>query len=240
MGREVTRSIGGRSGAAGAASGRAAAASPRRGDGRTYAGESLSARRRDQRARLIAAARAIFAEQGFGGASIEAIVARAHVSRTTFYRFFSGKEECMLAVYESAMRALAERFAAAAASRDPEQRVRVGVEAIVEGLAADPVTAQVVMVEAVGAGPAVERARVETRRQFASLLEAEMRRIPAWRRRPDREVELTAMATIAAVAETVSFHVSAGRAAEWRDLVDPLIEFALRALTPERARIPQR
>ena len=238
--RQDRRAIGGRSGAAGAAPDRARASGRGRGAGRTYGGESLPTRRRDQRARLIAAAREVFAADGFGGASIEAIVARARVSRTAFYRFFSGKEECMLAVYEAAIASLVERFAAAAATEDPEGRVRVGIDAIVEGLAADPVTARVVRVEAVGAGPAVERARVEARARFASLLEAEMRRLPAWRRRPEREVELTAIAIIAGIVETVSFHVSAGRAGEWRDLVEPLTAFALRALTPAPASIAQR
>jgi AcrR family transcriptional regulator len=236
--------IGGRSGAAGAEPDRTPVSKRDSGRGRsagrTYAGESLHSRRRDQRARLIAAAREVFAEAGFGGASIEAIVAGARVSRTAFYRFFSDKEHCMLAVYEEAIGSLAERFAAAAASRDPRRRVRVGVKAIVEGLAADPVTAQLVLVEAVGAGPAVERARVEARARFASLLEAEMRRFPAWRQRPDRELELTAMAIIAAIVETVSFHVSAGRAGEWRDLVEPLTAFALRALTPAPVAVAQR
>ena len=240
MGRMDTKAIGGRSGASGVAPDPASPPCGPEVPGRTYAGEPLHARRRDQRARLVAAARAVFAEAGFGGASIEAVVARARVSRTAFYRFFSGKEECMLAVHEEAMSGLAARFAAAASSRVPEERVRVGVEAIVEGLAADPQTARVLLVEAVGAGPAVERARLEARARFASLLESEMRRLPAWRQRPDREVELTAMATIAAIAETVSFHVSAGRADRWRELVEPLTAFALRALTPQPVTVAQK
>ena len=240
MGRRGTKAIGGRSEATGVAPDRASLSGQSEGGGRTYAGEPLHARRRDQRARLLTAALAVFAEEGFGGASIEAIVAGARVSRTAFYRFFGDKEECMLAVYEEAMRGLAERFAAAAESRVPEERVRVGVGAIVEGLAADPQTARVVLVEAVGAGPAVERARLEARARFASLLESEMRRLPAWRERPDSEVELTAMATITAIAETVSFHVCAGRAGEWRELVEPLTAFALRALSPQPVAVAQR
>ena len=199
---------------------------------RLYGGEPLHARRRDQQQRLLAAAREVFAERGFAGASIDDIVSRARVSRTTFYRFFAGKEECMLAVFDDAMSRLMQAFAAAAAAERPEDRVRLGVSTIVEGLASDPATARVVLVEAVGASPEIEDARRKAGASFARLLEAELRRTPGWIGRPQEEVEVTARATMAAVVESVGDLVHRGRAHRWEKLVEPLTAFVIRALTP--------
>ena len=202
-------------------------------DGRLYGGEPLHARRRDQRQRLLTAARDVFAESGYAAASIDDIVSRARVSRTSFYRFFDGKEECMLAVLGEAVSRLTDAFAVAASAADPEERIRLGVRGIVEGLASEPATARVVLVEAVGASSAIEEARISARAQFARLLGEELRRYPGWIGHPPAEIELTALATMAAVAEAVADLVARGRADRWETLLDPLTRFVFRALTPE-------
>jgi AcrR family transcriptional regulator len=200
---------------------------------RRYRGETLAERRRDQRARIMSAAQTAFAEQGFAAASVDEIVAAARVSRTSFYRFFTNKEECLLAIFTEAMEALGRTFSEIA-SKDasPEEKIRLGAHAIVEGLASDPELARVLLVEVVGATPAIERARLEARLAFARLLEAELRRYPAWRRASSEETELVAVATMAAIAESVSHLVAAGRAAEWESITEPLARFAMRALSP--------
>ena len=205
---------------------------------RLYGGEPLHARRQDQRERLLIAARGVFAANGYAGASIDEIVTGARVSRTSFYRFFSSKEACMLAVFERAMADLAESFARAAEAESPEQRIRAGVERIVSGLASDPETASVVLIEAVGATPQVDRARRAARDRFADLLVTEMLRYGAWRDRSRFEVELTARGVIAALAEAVADLVVRGCTAEWREIVPPLTGFVLRALTPVAERVP--
>lgn len=182
----------------------------------------------------MSAAQTAFAEQGFAAASVEEIVAAARVSRTAFYRFFSNKEECLLAIFSEAMAALGRTFSEVAAQDlPPEEKIRRGAHAIVAGLAADPELARVLLVEAVGAAPAVEQARLEARIAFARLLEAEVRRYPGWRRRSAEETELVAVATMAAIAESVSHLVAAGRAAEWESITEPLARYAMRALNPD-------
>lgn len=207
---------------------------PRADEGRLYRGETLERRRADQRERILAAARTAFAEHGYAAASIDEIVARARVSRTAFYRFFANKEECLLALFAEAMERLGTSLAEIAAGDDPpEEQIKAGVRAIVEGLASDPALARVVLIESVGATPAVEEARLAARLGFARLLEAEVRGYPGWQGRPSEEVELVAVATMAAVAESVVHLVAAGRAADWPQIVDPLARYALRALTPD-------
>jgi hypothetical protein len=130
-----------------------------------------------------------------------------------------------------------DAFATAAAAEDPEERIRLGIRGIVEGLASEPATARVVLVEAVGASQAIEDARLRARAQFARLLEEELRRSPGWIGHPPAEIELTALATMAAVAEAVADLVARGRAERWETLILPLTSFAVRALTPEGAAV---
>jgi len=56
-------------------------------------------RRKDERPRdIIAAALALFSEKGFAGARMEAIAARAGISKGTLYLYFATKEEMFRAV----------------------------------------------------------------------------------------------------------------------------------------------
>ena len=79
-----------------------------------------SIREENERA-ILAAAEAEFAEQGFGGATMAAIAARAGVPKPNIYYYFSTKERLYRAVVE---RVLTEWLAAAAAfdtSDDPAE-----------------------------------------------------------------------------------------------------------------------
>lgn len=62
-----------------------------------------------QRARMLLGMAQAVRELGPGQASVSDIVARAGVSRRTFYEEFSGREDCLLAAIEEALRRAAER-----------------------------------------------------------------------------------------------------------------------------------
>jgi AcrR family transcriptional regulator len=206
--------------------------------GRVYRGEPLETRRHDQRERLLAASREVFAERGYAQTSIDAIVSRAHVSRTAFYRFFDSKEQCLLAIFDDAMAQLGGTLEAVAARPvSPEDKIRSAVRAFVGSLAGDPAMARIVLIESVGATPAVERARAQARVAFARLLESEVRDYEPWRHRSSAEIELVAIATLAAISESVSHLVATNRTNEWRKLVAPLTRYVLRALTPDKVEV---
>ena len=56
-----------------------------------------------QRERLLRAAADEFAQVGFAGASSETISRRAGMTKATFYEHFSNKEECMIALFDTAV-----------------------------------------------------------------------------------------------------------------------------------------
>jgi TetR/AcrR family transcriptional regulator, mexJK operon transcriptional repressor len=57
-----------------------------------------TARREAKRKQVLAAARQLFLERGFDGASTDAIAARARVSKETLYRYHRSKEALLVAV----------------------------------------------------------------------------------------------------------------------------------------------
>jgi len=203
--------------------------------GRPYAGKGLADRRSEQRERILMAARDVFATRRYGGAAVEDIVARARVSRTTFYMFFENKEQCLLAVHRVGLERIGTAVIAAAA-RSAEQGlappalIRAEVRAVLGAYAEDPAMARILLIEIVGATPAAERAHVRARGVAASIIQARLEQYSFWRRRSPAHRRIASLATMAAIGEAIGDLVTTGRISEWESLVGPLSEFIGRAL----------
>lgn len=100
----------------------------------------------NQRERLLAATAAILAEQGYASLRVSDVVARAGVSRATFYKFFDDKFDIVLAAQRHAFEALDLTIAAAceAAGRWPAG-VAAAVGAAVEFCVASPDRARLLL-----------------------------------------------------------------------------------------------
>ncbi|MGH2868684.1 MAG: TetR/AcrR family transcriptional regulator [Solirubrobacteraceae bacterium] len=105
------------------------------------------------RAALVAAARSLFAEYGFGGVGTETIVRAAGVTRGALYHQFADKTELFAAVYEAIeediTRQLEARIAGANAT-DPIEVMALGAGAWLDACAEREVQ-QIVLLD----GPAV-------------------------------------------------------------------------------------
>jgi AcrR family transcriptional regulator len=200
---------------------------------RPYAGKPIDVRRAEQRERILLAARDVFASRGYGSAGVEEIVARARVSRTTFYVFFENKEQCLLAVFELGLQEVGREVLEAvsdSAGLDPAERVRAELRAVAGALAADPAMARVLLIEMVGATPAAEQARVRARHAAASIIEHQLEQYDYWRQRTRRERQLASLATMAAIGEAISDLIATDQIERWPELVDPVSEFVARGL----------
>jgi AcrR family transcriptional regulator len=102
----------------------------------------------NHRSRLMAGAIASLAERGYAATTAGHIIAAAGVSNTTFYRYYSGKEDCVLAAYDIAIEWLSQelRDAVVAADDWPDQ-VRLAVARALELLGADNRLARLCTVE---------------------------------------------------------------------------------------------
>lgn len=100
------------------------------------------------RAHLIEVATRLFAERGYEGTSIEAVLAESGVSRGSLYHHFPGKDALFLAVLEdigtSVGLPVAEQMQAAP---NPIAALRIGCLAWIR-LAGDPVIRQIMLIDA--------------------------------------------------------------------------------------------
>src|SRR5262249_43880395 len=110
---------------------------------------------RSQRSRILTAVTQVVAEDGYQAARVTDVIARAGVSRKTFYEHFSDKEECFLAAYDTNLADLMGATSAGFDRSDDDwaERVRSGLTAFLEGLASRPEAARMCMVEVLAAGP---------------------------------------------------------------------------------------
>ena len=107
-----------------------------------------AAQGRATRGQLIEVATRLFAEHGYEGTSIEAVLSAAGVSRGALYHHFPGKEALFEAVVVAVSDQVTTDLAAAVSGRtDPLDAMRTAALAWI-GLAADPVIQRVLLVDA--------------------------------------------------------------------------------------------
>jgi AcrR family transcriptional regulator len=66
--------------------------------------------KQERRRQILAAAKAVFADAGYHGASIHAIIERAQIARGTFYLYFESKAAVFDSILDQAMAALRARI----------------------------------------------------------------------------------------------------------------------------------
>jgi AcrR family transcriptional regulator len=93
------------------------------------------------RAAILDAAREVFADIGYGAATVRDVIRRTDLAAGTFYNYFPDKESVFRALIEDAgVRARARVRAGRRAGRTFEEFVRGGYRAYFEFIAEDPVT----------------------------------------------------------------------------------------------------
>lgn len=164
---------------------------------------------RIQRERVLEAMAGVVAEAGYQAATISRILARARISKITFYELFDNKEQCFLAAYDDALAQAFERIERACAAErlaPAEQRLGAAIDALLEFLAEEPEVARLCVVEVLAAGPAGRERRAATMDRFAAMMEAFLAEA-----RPDRELgPIAARALIGGAEEVVYRAVERG------------------------------
>lgn len=101
-------------------------------------------------ARLVQAARELFAERPYASVGTEEIVRRAQVTRGALYHHFADKRDLFRAVHEQMEAELVEAIGARLATvapGDPAEALRVGVRSYLDACA-DPSFARITLVDA--------------------------------------------------------------------------------------------
>src|SRR6201986_3862350 len=80
------------------------------------------------RERMVLAAAALFAEQGYDATTVAQIAKRAGVTKSPFFRYFPDKRELLVAGQEVLSRLLVEGIAEAPEAASPLEAVAAGLE----------------------------------------------------------------------------------------------------------------
>ncbi|HEX6665594.1 MAG TPA: TetR/AcrR family transcriptional regulator [Solirubrobacterales bacterium] len=131
-----------------------------------------------QRERLIVAMLRAASELGYRGTNVQDVIERAGVSRPTFYEHFANKEDCFLAAFDTSAKRLRDKVeAAVAAGESWRDRVRLGLEAVLSFVRAEPDTARTIIVEARAASADAVMRRVELLDHFSTCLDTQAREL---------------------------------------------------------------
>lgn len=191
---------------------------------------STEERRAEQRARLLTAASAVFAQSGYARASVDAIVERARMSRRTFYEHFNDISDVFLHVYEQAASVLLRIVEDAIRQRtDPVEKLHAGIVAYLSTFQQHADIARVIHREIRAAGPEHASRHELAVLRFANLLsegavEAYARGLTT--RAPS---ETTVYALVAGLEAVGMRYVDRGEESRIMEAAPELVELVLRA-----------
>jgi AcrR family transcriptional regulator len=179
---------------------------------------------RSQRMRLLNAAVAVAGAEGYAAMTVSAVIARASVSRKTFYEQFADREHCFLAAYGSVVeRALTGLRAAYGLDAPWPARVEGAIAWALDALASHPLEARVAFVEVLTAGPRALELRDRAMRELEPLLRPGFDAAPAGATVPPS----MPAAVVGACGELIGTRVRHGRVAELPELRTDLLFCAL-------------
>jgi AcrR family transcriptional regulator len=180
----------------------------------------------DQRRRILRAVGELVAERGYSDVTVELIVKRAHVSFKTFYKHFTGKEECFVALFETVFatteKAIRQRLASEPGSWSDQ--VELALRTLIEQIVAEPVIARAVIVESPSVGPAITERYEQATKAFVPLFRAGRELSPRGNELPDTIEETLAGSILWSAYE----RLIVGEADELPDYLPVLLELVLR------------
>jgi AcrR family transcriptional regulator len=138
------------------------------------AGVTRSSAHADQRRRILRAVGELVAKRGYADVTVELIVKRAHVSYKTFYKHFSGKEECFVALFDSVFRSTERTIRERLDAEDLPwaEQVTLALRSLIELIVAEPIIARAVIVEAPTVGPGILERYERATKAFVPLFRA--------------------------------------------------------------------
>jgi AcrR family transcriptional regulator len=186
--------------------------------------------RAERRRQILEAAKHVFADAGYHGASIHAIIERAEIARGTFYLYFESKEAVFGALLDEAMNELRHRIVridTAPGARSPKDQLHDSLASLLEFIVSDRPLAAVLLSSS--STPDAEAAArlaafyAEVRSVIALSLELGMQ---IGLLRP-LHPELAAAALLGLVRGVVEHCVTRGAQQDIHDVTRELIDLAL-------------
>ena len=183
----------------------------------------LHVRKDRQRARLHEAAAAVFARMGYADATAELIAREAGMSKATFYEHFDNKEDCICALFDSALAHLLEAMRTSEeAAGGIGDRYRPSITRLLSVMAENPHVSQTLLVEIIGAGPRASERRALFLAELARYVDARNAAAAEAGESPRFASPHDAFAIVGAVVELASRQLRTGVPADIREL-EPVV-----------------
>jgi AcrR family transcriptional regulator len=168
----------------------------------------------------------IAGSDGYADASIAQVIARAGVSRPTFYEYFADRDDCFLAALTDAQQLMRAYVRQAVDGEPPERAVEAVIRALVAFADAQPTVARLAMNEPmVCAGRALD-ARDTWIAEVAQIVEDAHERVPATTPIPDFSSRLL----IGGIERQLAFHLRSGEPVT--KLIEDLLDWVQRYVVP--------
>lgn len=190
--------------------------------------------KQERRRQILGAAKFVFAEAGYHGASIHAIIERAQIARGTFYLYFESKAAVFDSILDQAMAELRSRIHRIAVDDPnapaPQVQLREQVVATLEYVVRDRALATILL--SAGHTPEAEASErlehffAETRDLLKRAMETGMEIGLVRQCEPD----LVAAAMLGMIRGVIEFVVKQGDEAKVDDVVSEMLLVALRGV----------
>jgi len=169
---------------------------------------------------MLSAAVEVVEEVGYRHMTVAHVIARARISRKTFYDFFADREDCFLAAFEQAL-SQARLPASEAYEREAGWRegIRSALATVLLLIDEEPALARLCVIEALGAGERVLQRRSRLLAEAADVVDRGRLAAGATRNPP----AITAEAVVGAIFAVLHTHVLQGRNEAATDLLGPLM-----------------
>lgn len=178
----------------------------------------------------------LVAQEGYAATTVAGVAKRAGVSTRAFYEHFGDKQECLLAVYDLAVRRAQENMGGGDGAELPwQERLANMLRRWFELLAAEPSFTRIYALEIWHATPATRQRAVEGTIALVSVL----RRANDAARSEDPDVleatEIELQMLAGGMHRLTVLHAAQDRIAELPQVVDEVIAFAVAGVSRRRA-----
>jgi AcrR family transcriptional regulator len=185
-----------------------------------------------QRERLLAAMIGAVTEIGYNTLTVQNVLARAGISRPTFYEQFEDKEDCFLAAFDAAAGRMIERIEAVITAGGPawRDRLRSAIAELLRFIGEEPMEARMVIVEARASSPAGLQRRDELLDRFAGCIDSLVREDL-----DDAPSAIAAAGVVGGIESVLYARLQKGETDELDALLPPLMYFTVLAYAGREA-----
>lgn len=189
---------------------------------------TATARQADQRTKLLDAATSVIAAKGFGETTVEAIVARAGMSRRTYYEHFTDVRDVLAQIYERAATiSLTMVTSSARAHTDPVEALRAGLAAYFLAVSTYPEVARVMFQEYRQGGRDFETRYQKDSAHYAELLLDLLHAVHKAGRISRKPTEATVFAVAKGIEGLAVRAIATKKHGELQALLPEMLELAL-------------